>query len=197
RCSQLRREHSSLSEFQINNAVGRNDAVFIFHVLARAKIDTSTGVFNQEPPGCNVPQADPLFDVGVESSTGDISKVESSASEDPAFPDPMNHLLKQWKVRVDRLLGFREPNRNNCFGEICPIAHETWTSIQFWDLTFLSFPHFPTNRVVNNADNDLVAETQSYRDAEMRKPVEIIHRAIKRSDDPLVLAGVIAHNALF
>src|SRR5262249_52460210 len=113
RRSQFRSEHSSLSEFQINNAVGRNDAVFIFHVLARAKIDTSTGVFNQEPSGCNVPQADPLFDVGVESSTGDISKVESSAAEDPAFPDAMNHLLEQWKVRVDRLLGFCEPNRNN------------------------------------------------------------------------------------
>src|SRR6266498_3057887 len=110
RRSQFRIEHSWPSEFKINNAVRRNDAVFIFHVLARAKIDSSTRVFNQEPAGCDVPQADSLLNVSVESSAGDVSQVERSAAEYPAFAHAMNHLLEQREVCVDRLGGLGEPN---------------------------------------------------------------------------------------
>src|SRR5206468_13084344 len=85
RRSQFRIEHSWQSEFKVNNAIRRNDAVFIFHVFARAKIDSSTGVFNQEPAGCDVPEADSLFNVSVESSAGDVSQVERGAAEHPAF----------------------------------------------------------------------------------------------------------------
>src|SRR6266498_1109615 len=98
------------SQFEINNAIGRNDAVFIFHILARAKIDSSTGVFNQEPTSCDVPQADSLLDVSIESSAGDVSQVERSAAEHSAFAHAMNHLLEQREIGVDRLGGFRESN---------------------------------------------------------------------------------------
>src|SRR6266508_2141018 len=133
------------SQFEINNAIGRNDAVFIFHILARAKIDSSSGVFNQEPAGCDVPQADSLLDVSVESSAGDVSQVQRRAAEYPAFAHAMNHLLEQRKICVDRLGGFRQPNGDNSFSKICTLDHVKGSAIQFWGLTFLSFPHLPSN----------------------------------------------------
>src|SRR4030095_15141574 len=113
RRSQFRSEYSWPSEFQIDYAVGGNNAVFVFHVLARAKIDSSTGVFNQEPAGRNVPKADSLLNVSVETSTGDVSKVERRAAEHSAFAHAMNHLLEQREICVDCLLGFRESDRDN------------------------------------------------------------------------------------
>ncbi len=60
---------------------------------------------------------------------------------------------------------------------------------------FCAAPHFIANRIVNNADNDFARETQRDRDAEMRNAVEIIHGAIERIDDPLVFAGLVAHDS--
>src|ERR1044071_10112601 len=159
RRSQSRIEHSWSLEFEINNAIRRNDAVFIFHVFARAKIDSSAGIFNQQPAGCDVPQADSLLNVSVESSAGDISQVERSAAEYTAFAHAMNHLLKQREVGVDRLGCFGEPNRDDGFSEICAIANVKGIAIQFWNFAFLSFPHFTTNGVVDNTNHDLVVET--------------------------------------
>src|SRR4029450_5101975 len=51
--------------------------------------------------------------------------------------------------------------------------------------------------VVNNTNHNLVAETQCNRDAKMRNAIEIIHGAIKRIDDPLVLAGLITYDSFF
>src|SRR5437773_12435072 len=82
-------------QFQIDQTVGRHNAVFVLHVLARANIDSATGIFNQEPAGGDVPQADSRFNVCVESSAGDICHIQSSAAEHAAFAYPMNHLLKQ------------------------------------------------------------------------------------------------------
>src|SRR6266481_2964530 len=111
------------SEFQIDNTVGRDDAVFIFHVLAEAKIDSSARVFNQEPASCDVPQTDSLFNVSVESSAGDVSHVERSAAEHSAFADTMNHLLEQRKICSDRLTCLGEPYRDHCFSQIGAVAY--------------------------------------------------------------------------
>src|SRR5690349_13232466 len=78
--------HSSLElrhslQFQIDQTVRRDDAVFLFHVLARAKIDSSTGVFNKERAGGDIPQTDSCFDVCVQSSAGDVRRVERCAAE--------------------------------------------------------------------------------------------------------------------
>src|SRR6266446_3350636 len=54
-------------QFQIDQTVGRHNAVFVLHVLARAKIDSAAGIFNQEPARGDVPQANPRFNVRVES----------------------------------------------------------------------------------------------------------------------------------
>src|SRR5262249_31516479 len=189
--------HSWPSEFKINNAVRRNDAVFIFHVLARAKIDSSTGVFNQEPAGCDVPQADSALNVSVQAAGGDIGQVERRAGEHSAFTHAMDHLLEQRKICVDRLGGFGEPNGNDGLSEICAIAYVESLAIQFWNLAFLSFPHLSTNGVVYNTNHDLIPEAQCNRDAKMWNAVEIIHGAIQRIDDPLVFARLISHNSFY
>src|SRR6266496_4257649 len=62
-------------------AVGGDNAVFVFHVLTRTKIDSSASVFNQEPAGGNVPKTDSLFDVSVKTSASDVGHVERRAAE--------------------------------------------------------------------------------------------------------------------
>ena len=109
----------------------------------------------------------------------------------------MDHLLEQREICVDRLGGFGEPNGDDGFSEICAIAYVEGIAIQFWNLAFLSFPHFPTNGVVDNTNYDLVAETQCNRDAKMWNAIEIIHGAVQRIDNPLVFAGLIAHDSFF
>jgi hypothetical protein len=41
----------------------------------------------------------------------------------------MNHLLKQREIRVDRLSGFGEPNRDDGLSEFRAIAHMDWSSV--------------------------------------------------------------------
>src|SRR4029077_14421008 len=45
--------NSSL-QLEIDNAVRCHDAVFFLHVFERAKIDSSTGSFNQKPARCDI-----------------------------------------------------------------------------------------------------------------------------------------------
>src|SRR5439155_1091568 len=186
-----------LSQFEINHAVRRHNAVFIFHVRAWAKVHSSAGVFNQWPPGCDVPKTDSLLNVSVESSAGDISHVERSAAEYSTFAHTMNHLLEQREICVDRLTGLGEPDRDHCFSKVRAVAYVKRIAIELWSLAFLPLPHFPADWVVNNTDRDLIAKAQRNRNAKMWNPVEIIHRAIKRIDDPLVLAGLITHDSFF
>ncbi len=51
-----------------------------FMSVARFHFDSAAGRFHQNPAGCDVPQADSLFDVSVETSAGDISHVERGAA---------------------------------------------------------------------------------------------------------------------
>src|SRR4029450_8765866 len=116
-------------QFQIDQTVRRGDTVFVFHVLSRAKIDSSTGVFNQERTRGDVPQTDSRFNVCVESSARHVSHVERRAAEYAAFAHAMNHLLEQREIRVDRLSGFGETDRDNGFGELRAIAHLDRSSV--------------------------------------------------------------------
>ena len=43
-----------------------------------------------------------------------------------AFARAMNHLLEQREVRIDRLAGFGEPNRDDRFSQIGAIAYLKW-----------------------------------------------------------------------
>src|SRR5256885_8232687 len=63
--------------------------------------------------------------------------------------------------------------------------------------TFLRAPHFVPHRIVNNADDDLAFQTKRDRNAEVWDLVEIIHRAVERIDDPLMLARLIANDSFF
>src|SRR5438094_10614722 len=72
-----------------------------------------------------------------------------------------------------------------------------WVAIQFGNLAFLSRPHLLADRVVDDADHDLVPQAQRNRDAKMRDAVEIIHRAIERIDHPLMFVGLIADDSFF
>ena len=58
-------------------------------------------------------------------------------------------------------------------------------------------PDFFAQRIVNHADDDFAAVAQRDRSAEMRQPVKIIHRPVERIDHPLILARLIADQALF
>src|SRR5262245_52468527 len=102
------RIESLVSEFQIDYAVRRHDAVFVFHIVAWAKIDSSAGGFNQEPACGYVPETDSPFDVRIEAAARYISHVERGAAKHAAFTHPMNHLLKQREIRIDHLAGFRQ-----------------------------------------------------------------------------------------
>src|SRR6266699_7090775 len=46
------------SELQIDYAIRGDNAVFVFHILTRTKIDSSAGGFNQEPSCGDIPKAD-------------------------------------------------------------------------------------------------------------------------------------------
>ena len=99
---------NSPSQFEINDAIGRHDAVFISHVFERTKIDSSAGVFNQKPARRDVPQADPGFNIRVESSAREVSHVERCATKHSALAHEMNHRLEQWEIRVDRVSSLGE-----------------------------------------------------------------------------------------
>ena len=109
----------------------------------------------------------------------------------------MNHLLKQWEIRVDRLASFGETDRDNGFGELRAIAHMDRSSVQFRNLASLSGPHLATNGIVNHANDDLLVHAQRDGNAKMRNAVEIIHRSIQRIDNPLMIAGLISHDPFF
>src|SRR5207244_6743524 len=109
----------------------------------------------------------------------------------------MNHLLEQREICVDRLAGLGEPDRDHCFSKVRAVAYVNGIAIELWSFAFLPLPHFPADWVVNNTDHDLIAEAQRNRAAKMWNPIEIIHGAIKRIDDPLVLAGLITPGSFF
>ena len=60
---------------------------------------------------------------------------------------------------------------------------------------FLRGPEFLAHRIVNYPDDDFALEAQRNRNAKMRNAVKIIHRAVERIDDPLMIAFLIAHNS--
>ena len=104
---------------------------------------------------------------------------------------------KQRKTCFDRHAGLGKSDRNHGFREIGALAHAKWLAIQGRLAAFLRRPDFFTHRIVNYPDDDFALEAQRNRNAEMRNAVEIIHGAIERIDDPLMIAFLIAHNSFF
>src|SRR5436305_1385345 len=111
-----------MSELQIDQPVGCNNTIFIFHVGARSQLDAAAGGFNQYPSGRDIPQADALLDVSVEASAGNVSHVERGAAEYATFAHLMNHLLKQRKIRVNHLASLGKADRDDGLGQIGTIA---------------------------------------------------------------------------
>ena len=109
----------------------------------------------------------------------------------------MNHLLEKRQSRFDGHAGFRKADRNDGLRQIGALAYPKCFSVQCRARTFLAAPHFIANRIVNHADNDFALEAQRNRNAEVRDAVEIIHGAIERIDDPLMLARLIADDSFF
>src|SRR5204863_963714 len=117
-------------QFQIDYAIRGDDAVFLFHIFARAQVDQATGSFNQNPSGGDVPQTNSALDVGVEATAGDVSHVERGAAEHATLAHAVNHCLQQRQIRIDRVIRFSEPDRNDGFGQIGAIAHAKMLTVQ-------------------------------------------------------------------
>ena len=70
-------------------------------------------------------------------------------------------------------------------------------AVQARAFAFLATPHLVAHRIVNHAHDDLAFETQRDRSAKVRDAIKIIHGAVERIDDPLVLARLVADDSLF
>ena len=69
--------------------------------------------------------------------------------------------------------------------------------VQKRGLAFFRRPKFVANRIENHPENNLALKTERDRNAKVRDAVEKIHRPIERVDNPVVIALLIADDALF
>ena len=98
--------------------------LYLSFMFSRGRRSTVPPAFStRSQPAAMSHKLIPCFNVSVESSAGDVGHIERGAAEHAAFAHAMNHFLEQRKVRVDRLRGFGEPDRDNRFSKIRAITH--------------------------------------------------------------------------
>src|SRR5947199_340231 len=104
---------STRALLSVSNSVTR----FKISMLLMPRIDSS--VFGK----CWPMSPAPIAPSKASAIARDISHVERSAAKDPAFAHAMNHFLEQREIRVNRLPGLGEPNRDDGFSQVRAIAH--------------------------------------------------------------------------
>ena len=186
---------------RISQSITPLDATMLylsFMSVARFHLDLAAGGLHEKPAGGDVPEADSLFDVGVETSAGHVGHVERGAAHAagtcaPGAPFPGAAAGPASIVTPV----FESPTEMTASARSARSLTRNGLPFKVGWLPFCVRPDFVAHRIVDHADNDFALETQRNRNTEMRNAVEIIYRAVERIDDPLMIARLVADDSLF
>ena len=162
----------------------------------RLHVHASTRGFDEEDPGGHIPEADHVFNIGVKATAGDIRYVERGAAHHAALLRVADHFFKEGHAAIDGVDIFGNADGDGGLGERSARADGDGLAVQEGGRAALDAPQLVAHGVVDDADEDMagLAERDAY--GEVRNVVEKIHRAVDGVDDPLVLGGLVAANAL-
>ena len=158
-------------------------------------LHASAGGFDEEDSSGDIPEADCVFDVGVEPAAGDIRDVERGAAHHAALFRVADHFFKEGYAAIDGVDVFGNADRDGGLGERGAGADGDRLAVEKSGGAALDAPHLVAHGVVNHADEDLAGPAERDAHGEVRDVVEKIHRAVDGVDDPLVLGGLVAAKA--
>jgi hypothetical protein len=176
--------------FDGDAAVGGADEHGALFALARAEEDLAASGFDEHLAGGDVPEADLLFDVGVEAAAGDVGHGEGGAAEHAGLADVVGDFLVTQEAGFDGLLGFGEPDGDDGVGHLGAGADLDGFAIERGGQAFGDLPEFIHHGVVDDTDEELVGvfATGGDGDAEVGDAEEVVHGAVDGIDDPFDVA---------
>jgi hypothetical protein len=161
-----------------------------FFAFAGAQDDFTASGLDQHLASSDVPEADLFFNIGVETTAGDVGHGKRGATEHAGLAHFIGDFLVALKAGVEGFLGFGEADGDNGLVHGGATADLDGFAIERGGDTLGHLPKFILHGIINDADEELICTATTCGDgnAEVGDAEEIVHRAINRVDDPFDVA---------
>src|SRR5258708_32470541 len=167
----------------------------------------TAGTLDDQAARGDVAEADPPFDVVIESSGGDIRKPKRGRSHDANFAHFRDHLIEIRQGDFEALSSFGETDADDAFGQFAALAHADDSAVQSRGATANGRPHLVAEWIINYPHERIVTVLeirghppqrsllQSDGNATVRDSVSEINRAIDRIHHPTIFCVRFASDA--
>ena len=147
------------------------------------------GTLENEFPGADVPEPNPIFDVGVVPATGDVHGIQRARPHQPHLAHPADEMLKILQTAADRFLVLEKSNPHNRLIQLRPRAYPDRLPVERGRFPPRGREHLIHLRRIHHTGDGLPVvgpHPLLRRDAHrvMRDVVEIVHRPIERINHP-------------